>query len=281
MRYLKYNEASLKSLLGNDSIEKFDKIVSEFKSYLTKNGYKIGEIELSNFGLEGHKTLENSSFNASKSDNIIDFLFYIPEKNFKFSKSKYINIICNGFLKSEYGNGNNLSARSAYDLGEMGKNRSESFTINSIDLDSLIEILECCEEELKQRNFLKSKRLDFYDEFPVEDIKDYLIDLFDNIGKYEISKLDDSGLLSGLFGDRITPGYYVDFEHVNEIESVEIGSFHYSNCLDFSGIITDIGETAKRLYSIGLSMKMDIHSLANNGGVSLIITKKINTENEH
>ena len=272
MRYLKYNEASLKSLLGNDSIEKFDKIVSEFKSYLTKNGYKIGEIELSNFGLEDHKTF----FSASKSDNIIDFLFYIPENKFRFIKDKNINIICNGFLKSEYGNGNNLSARSAYDLGEMGKNRSESFTINSIDLDSLIEILECCEEELKQRNFLKSKRLDFYDEFPVEDIKDYLIDLFDNIGKYEISKLDDSG-----FGDRITPGYYVDFEHVNEIESVEIGSFHYSNCLDFSGIITDIGETAKRLYSIGLSMKMDIHSLANNGGVSLIITKKINTENEH
>lgn len=276
MIYLKYNEASIKSLLGNNSIEKFDKIVSEFKSYLTKNGYKISEIGLSNFGLEGHRTLKNSSFSASKSDSIIDFLFFIPEKNFKFSKSKNINVISNGFLKSEYGNLSSFSARNAYDLGEMGKNRLESFTINSIDLESLIEILECCEEELKERSVLKLKKLDFYDEFPVEDIKDYLIDLFDSIGKYEISKLDDSG-----FGDRITPGYYVDFEYVTEIESVEVGSFHYSNCLDFSDIITDISQTSKRLDSIGLSMKMDIHSLANNGGVSLIITKKINTKNEH
>lgn len=275
MRYLKYNEASLKSLLGNDSIEKFDKIVSEFKSYLTKNGYKIGEIELSNFGLEGHKTLENSSFNASKSDNIIDFLFYIPEKNFKFSKSKYINIICNGFLKSEYAN---LSARNAYDLGELGKNRLKSFTINSIDLESIIEILESCEEELKERSDIKSKKLDFYDEFPVEDIKDYLIDLFDNLGKYEISKIDDSSMAYGFEYD---PGYSIDFEEPIDIDTEQVGSFYYSNCLDFSDIIADIGQTSKRLDSVGLTIKMDLHSLVNNGGLSLIITKKINTENEH
>jgi hypothetical protein len=133
---------------------------------------------------------------------------------------------------------------------------------------SIYGLLDMCEKQILLKNKRERTSKSFYDEFPIEDIKDRLTDLEDEFGiNCEVSRLS---------GGQI--GYSVDLDLNLKFKKVENQGSHYIKVDDkmdiYSKVISELNNLNKVYRSMGLIMFFDPFYLINVGNINFNLYKK-------
>lgn len=246
MRYIKTNEG----LLTFKSEAKFDKILNELKSFLSEEGYIITEGDKNNFffGRSAKDIIKTKTIIMSKNGyNFTLGIILVKEKTFE---TPFIHYVLRGINKEGYTSlAQKLQMKISIDISSLKEIISENISNIIKRIDSSVEA--------------KSKELNFYKEFPPEDIKDYLLELFDIFGEYKISK--ESNLYVINFTDTFPKLDYLSNSRFSD-------SKLYNSSDIFAQLMSEFNLLSKRLNSIGLDVYLDIQA-ATDGKILLIISE--------
>jgi hypothetical protein len=145
----------------------------------------------------------------------------------------------------------------------------------SEDSLSIYGLLDTCEKQILLKNKRERTSKSFYDEFPIEDIKDRLTDLEDEFGiNCEVSRL--SGGHIGYSVDLDLNLKFKKFENFAR-NRTEQGS-HYIKVDEkmdiYSKVISELNSLSKVYRSMGLIMFFDPFYLINVGNINFNLYKK-------
>lgn len=246
MRYIKTNEG----LLTFKSEAKFDKILNELKSFLSEEGYTITESDNNDFffGRSNKDIIKKKTIIMSKNGyNFYLGIILVKEMTFE---TPFIHYVLKGINKEGYtGLAQKLQMKISIDISILKEKISEQISDIIKHIDGSV--------------LTKNKELNFYKEFPIEDIKDYLLELFDIFGEYKISK--ESNLYVVNFTDT--------FPKLNYISISRFSSSKLYNSTDiFTQLISEFNLLSKRLNSVGLDTYLDIQA-ATEGKILLLISE--------
>jgi hypothetical protein len=140
---------------------------------------------------------------------------------------------------------------------------------------SIYGLLDTCEKQILLKNKRERTSKSFYDEFPIEDIKDRLTDLEDEFGiNCEVSRL--SGGQIGYSVDLDLNLKFKKFENFAR-NRTEQGS-HYIKVDEkmdiYSKVISELNSLSKVYRSMGLIMFFDPFYLINVGNINFNLYKK-------
>jgi hypothetical protein len=249
MRYLKTNE----SLFTAKSEKIFDKLIQNFENKLTEDGFEferkkndlwLGRIPKNILKRIDYLIVEKDVVKDVDSSSMEYELTIALIKESTFDKP-FVQARCKGSLSL----GDLISSEN---VGLMDMIKSRSFSENPITIFGLIEP---CKKQAISRYKSGNKKSDFYKSYPIDDIKDRLYDLSDELGiSFEISKIEGG------------TGYDVEFETSIRFENREHQGGHYvtGNMDDYSKLIIELNNLYKSFDSMGLTLYFDPYSIFNN-----------------
>jgi hypothetical protein len=252
MKYLKTNE----SLFTRKAQKVFSKLIEDLEKRLTQGKYKFkNEPNKVSLGRSDKDIIEMSQYTIIKDD--IEYLLkvaLIKEGNFG-----------NPFVHARvYGHpAHEVRFNDDYSIPEL---RHMQLSEDSL---SIYELLEEVRDEILDRNKMKNAEKSFYEEFPIDDIKDRLLDLSDEFGMpCEVSKMEGGDI-----------GYDVDMDLNIKFKKIERHGGHYikvdSKMDIYSKVIIEINNLSKVFNSMGLTMLLDPYYLINSGSISFKLFKTI------
>ena len=258
MKYLKTNEG----LFTGKSQKVFSKLIEDLEVRLTGGGYEFKKEPNEVFlGRSAKDIIKTAEYTINKDD--IEYLLKVGlikegsfDTPFVHAKVGADQVVVNEFFG---GRGDYVTL----EISHM------ELTENSL---SIYGLLDQCKQKIQDKNSRKNTEKSFYEEFPVEDIKDRLLDLSDEFGMAcEVSKIQP--------GSYPAVGYDVDMEL--DIKFIKLESFggHYikadENMDIYAKVIVEVNNLSKVFNSMGLTMFFEPYYLINTGGVSFRLYKTI------
>lgn len=131
---------------------------------------------------------------------------------------------------------------------------------------SIFGLMDPCKKQALSIYNRGNKSRDFYQTFPIDDIRDRLYDLSDELGvEFKVEKIE-----TGI------DGYDVEFDLSIKFEKREHQGFHYVEAdMDlYSKLITELNNLYKVFDSMGLTLYFDPFSIIHNGSVYIEILEK-------
>jgi hypothetical protein len=269
MKYLKKNEG----IFTGKAEKTFDKLIQDLEKRLTEGGYKFHKEPNKAMGSQ-LKVLSYVITDKHPEISEIEYqmkVFLIKkgtfDKPFVHAKVEGNQVHEGGLIKSV----DSSMSKVTIELSEM------ELSENSL---SIYGLLDMCEKKILLKNKREKNSKSFYDEFPIEDIKDRLTDLEDEFGiNCEVSRLDDGYI-----------GYSVDLDLNLKFKKVEVfemrllpsaffdqGS-HYIKVDDkmdtYSKVISELNNLSKVYRSMGLIMFFDPFYLINVGNINFNLIKR-------
>jgi hypothetical protein len=267
MKYLKTNE----SIFTRKAEKTFDKLIQDLESRLTQGGYT--------FHKEPNKAMGSqlkvlSYVIADKHPEVSEIEYQMKvflikkgtfDKPFVHAKVEGNKVHEGGLIKS----GDSSMSKVTMELSEM------ELSENSL---SIYGLLDMCEKQILLKNKREKNSKSFYDEFPIEDIKDRLTDLEDEFGiNCEVSRL--SRLSGGHIGYSVDLDLNLKFKKFENFarNRTEQGS-HYIKVDDkmdiYSKVISELNNLSKVYRSMGLIMFFDPFYLINVGNINFNLIKR-------
>ena len=251
MRYLKTNE----SLFTAKSEKIFDKLIQNFENKLTEDGFeferKKNDLWL---GRTPKSVLKRIDYLIVEKDVVKDVdsssmeykvtIALIKESTFD---KPFVHVKCNASLAL-----GDLISSENFGAMEMTQAKLSEENLSPINIFGL---MGPCKKQAISRYKSGNKRSDFYKSYPIDDIKDRLYDLSDELGiSFEISKIEGG------------TGYDVEFETSISFEKREHRGGHYvtGNMDDYSKLIIELNNLYKAFDSMGLTLYFDPYSIFNN-----------------
>ena len=258
MKYLKTNE----SIFTRKAEKTFDKLIQDLESRLTQGGYKFQK--RSNKVYMGRSTkdvLKEVSYVVTDEHPVVSEIEYLLkvilvkegafDKPFVHAKVEGNQVHEGGIIKS-------------------GNSSVSELTYMQLSEDSLsiYGLLDMCERQILSKNKKEKTENSFYQDFPIEEIKDRLTDLEDEFGiNCEVSRL---------VGGHI--GYSVDLDLNLKFKKVEKQGSHYIKVDEkmdiYSKVISELNSLNKVYRSMGLIMFFDPFYLINVGNINFNLIKK-------
>jgi hypothetical protein len=246
MKYLKTNEG----IFTGKAEKTFDKLIQDLEKRLAEGGYKF------------HKEPNKAMGSQLK---VLSYVIKHPIVS-EIEYQMKVLLVKEGtfdkpFVRAEV-KGNQVHEDGYSSMSEL--NYME-LSENSL---SIYELLDMCERQILSKNKRERTSKSFYDEFPIEDIKDRLTDLEDEFGiNCEVSRL---------VGGHI--GYSVDLDLNLKFKKVEKQGSHYIKVDDkmdtYSKVISEVNNLSKVYRSMGLIMFFDPFYLINTGNIYFNLIKK-------
>jgi hypothetical protein len=249
MKYIKTNEG-----LFNGKAEKaFAEIIKDLEKRLVDGGYEFKKEPNKIFtGISIKSILKTEDYTIiEKFDNIT--IKYLMKVN--LTKEKILDKPC---IKARV-EGNQL-----FDGGIIKSNDSSIMEISVLSLEeiepagtSLFSVLDSCKHEILIRNKTEKDANSFYENFPIEEIKDRLVELGDEFeSKFRVSKMDS------LTDERIGYNLYMDLDFKFKSIYEDATYIRVDKQMDtFTKIISEINNISKTFNSMGLTLFFAIHRL--------------------
>jgi hypothetical protein len=265
MKYLKTNE----SIFTRKAEKTFDKLIQDLESRLTQGGYKFQKRSNKVFmGRSTKDVLKEVSYVVTDEHPVVSEIEYLLkvilvkegtfDKPFVHAKVEGNQVHEGGIIKS-------------------GNSSVSELTYMQLSEDSLsiYGLLDMCEKQILLKNKRERTSKSFYDEFPIEDIKDRLTDLEDEFGiNCEVSRL-----AGGQIGYSVDLDLNLKFKKFENFarNRTEQGS-HYIKVDDkmdiYSKVISELNNLNKVYRSMGLIMFFDPFYLINVGNINFNLYKK-------
>jgi len=258
MKYLKTNE----SIFTGKAEKTFDKLIQDLESRLTEGGYTV------------HKEPNKVFMGRSAKDILKDVSYVITDKHPIVSEIEYqikVLLVKEGTFDKPFVHakveGNQVHEGGLIKSGDSSVSQLTYMELSENSL-SIYGLLDTCEKQILLKNKRERTSKYFYDEFPIEDIKDRLTDLEDEFGiNCEVSRLA---------GGQI--GYSVDLDLNLEFKKVENQGSHYIKVDEkmdiYSKVISELNTLNKVYRSMGLIMFFDPFYLINVGNINFNLYKK-------
>jgi hypothetical protein len=258
MKYLKTNE----SIFNRKAEKTFDKLIQDLESRLTEGGYTF------------HKEPNKVFMGRSAKDILKDVSYVITDKHPIVSEIEYkmkVILVKEGTFDKPFVHakveGNQVHEGGLIKSGDSSMSELTYMELSENSL-SIYGLLDMCEKQILLKNKRERTSKSFYDEFPIEDIKDRLTDLEDEFGiNCEVSRLS---------GGQI--GYSVDLDLNLKFKKVENQGSHYIKVDDkmdiYSKVISELNNLNKVYRSMGLIMFFDPFYLINVGNINFNLYKK-------
>lgn len=250
MKYLKTNEG----LFTGKAQKVFSKLIEDLEIRLTGGGYEFKKEPNKVFlGRSAKDIIKTAEYTINKDD--IEYLLkvcLIKEGTFD---DPFVHARLYGSLVHEF------KSSDDYSMPEL---RYMKLSENSLTIYGL---LDQCKFEILNRNKRKNTAKSFYEDFPIEEIKDRLLDLSDEFGMAcDVSKMEGGDI-----------GYDVDMDLNIKFKKIERHGGHYikvDNKMDiYSKVIIEINNLSKVFSSMGLTMFLDPYYLINSGSISFKLFK--------
>jgi hypothetical protein len=262
MKYLKTNEG-----LFTGKVERlFSGIIEKLEKRFVDRGWNFKKEPNKLFMGVSNKDIINSvdyTITKDSDDIVIKYLMKIILVKEKTFSKPYLDVRVTGY--------------EMVDGGDKQSDNSDTVTFNESDLSnedkvasSIYGLLDRCKQRISQGNSVKKTIDSFYDDFPIEDIKDRLLDLQDEFGvSYEIYKV----------GAGLNPYYEVDMDLGIKFKTMESFGSHYIEVDEkmdmYAKVIMELNNLSKVFKSMGLTMWFEPYYLINIGGVSFRLYKTI------
>jgi hypothetical protein len=260
MKYLKTNEG----LFTGKAEKVFSKLIEDLEKRLTEGGYEFKKEPNKVFiGRMVKDIIKTVDYTINK-DDIEYLLKVLLVKEGSFDKP-FVHAVVDAdqVVVNEFFGGRDDSANVRFEIIHM------ELTENSL---SIYELLKKCKQQIQDKNSKKKTERSFYEDFPIEDIKDRLLDLTDEFGMAcEVSKIQPGAYPAG--------GYEVDMEL--DIKFIKLESFgnHYRKADEkmdiYARVIVEVNNLSKVFNSMGLTMWFEPYHLINTGSVSFRLYKTI------
>lgn len=259
MKYLKTNE----SLFTGKSEKIFEKLIQNFENKLREEGLEFEKRKNDLWlGRTAKSILKRVDYlvtekNAVKGvDSHFEYKYAIALiKESTFDKP-FIHVKCDCSLS--LGDLISDNHRGLMDItqGQLSENPI-----------SIFGLMDPCKKQALSRYNRGNKSRDFYQTFPIDDIRDRLYDLSDELGvEFKVEKIE-----TGI------DGYDVEFDLSIKFEKREEHQrFHYVKAdMDlYSKLITELNNLYKVFDSMGLTLYFDPFSIIHNGSVYIEILEK-------
>jgi len=256
MRYLKTNEA----LFTNKSEKLFDKLLQNFENKLTEKGL-VFEKKKNDlwFGRTPKSILKRVDYLVIEKNAVKD-----RKSNFEYKYA--IGLIKESTFDNPFIQANCECSLSLDDLISVEyKCRTEIIQDRLSESPiSIFGLMDPCKKQVLNKYNNGNKKKDFYQSFPIEDIKDRLNDISDEFGvDFSIEQIKKNGI----------NGYDVEFDLPLRFEK---RSDHYVKAdMDlYSKLIIELNSLYKFFDSMELSLYFDPFSIINTGSVYLQILEK-------
>jgi hypothetical protein len=253
MKYLKTNEG----IFTGKAEKTFDKLIQDLEKRLTEGGYKFHKEPNKAMGSQ----LKVLSYVITDKHPIVSEIEY-QMKVFLIKKGTFDKPFVHAKVE-----GNKVHEGGLIKSGDSSMSELTYMELSENSL-SIYGLLDTCERQILLKNKRERTSKSFYDEFPIEDIKDRLTDLEDEFGiNCEVSRLS---------GGQI--GYSVDLDLNLKFKKVENQGSHYIKVDDkmdiYSKVISELNNLNKVYRSMGLIMFFDPFYLINVGNINFNLYKK-------
>jgi hypothetical protein len=258
MKYLKTNEA----LFTGKSEKIFEKLIQNFENKLREEGLEFEKKKNDLWlGRTPKSVLKRVDYlitekNAVKGvDSHFEYKYAIALIKESTFDTPFIHVKCDCSLSL----GDLISAEHR-GLMEMTQAQLSENPI------SIFGLMDPCKRQALSRYNRGTKSRDFYQTFPIDDIRDRLYDLSDELGvEFEVEPIK-----TGI------DGYDVEFDLSIKFEKREYQGFHYVKAdMDlYSKLITELNNLYKVFDSMGLSLYFDPFSIIHTGSVYIEILEK-------
>jgi hypothetical protein len=253
MKYLKTNEG----LFAGKSQKVFSKLIEDLEVRLTGGGYEFKKEPNKVFlGRSPKDIIKTAEYTINKDD--IEYLLKVA----LVKERSFDNPFVHARVEGKQGDFNGVAEVSYMDL-----------TISSL---SIYTLLNQCKEQILSKSKRKNTENSFYEDFPIEDIKDRLLDLSDEFGIESIV----SKMKGGDIGYDVNMDLSVKFRKI-EHSFLAVPTFgqggHYIKVDDKMDIYTksiiEINNLSKTFNSMGLTMFLETNYLLNSGSISFKLFK--------
>jgi hypothetical protein len=244
MKYLKTNEG----LFTGKAEKVFSELIQDLEEWLTGGGYEFKKEPNKVFiGRMVRHIIKTVDYTINKDD--IEYLLKVA----LVKERSFDNPFVHARVEGKQGDFNGVAEVSYMDL-----------TISSL---SIYTLLNQCKEQILSKSKRKNTENSFYEDFPIEDIKDRLLDLSDEFGIESI--------VSKMKGGDI--GYDVNMDLSVKFRKIERQGGHYIKVDDKMDIYTksiiEINNLSKTFNSMGLTMFLETNYLLNSGSISFKLFK--------
>jgi hypothetical protein len=258
MKYLKTNEG----IFTGKAEKTFDKLIQDLESRLTEGGYTF------------HKEPNKVFMGRSIKDILKEVSYVITDKHPIVSEIEYlikVILVKEGTFDKPFVHakveGNKVHEGGLIKSGDSSMSELTYMELSENSL-SIYGLLDTCEKQILLKNKRERTSKSFYDEFPIEDIKDRLTDLEDEFGiNCEVSRLSGGHI-----------GYSVDLDLNLKFKKIEKQGSHYIKVDEkmdiYSKVISELNSLNKVYRSMGLIMFFDPFYLINVGNINFNLIKK-------
>ena len=258
MKYLKTNE----SIFTGKAEKTFDKLIQDLESRLTEGGYTF------------HKEPNKVFMGRSIKDVLKEVSYVVTDEHPVVSEIEYLMkviLVKEGTFDKPFVHAK-VEGNQVHEGGiiKSGNSSVSELTYMQLSEDSLsiYGLLDMCERQILSKNKKEKTENSFYQDFPIEEIKDRLTDLEDEFGiNCEVSRL---------VGGHI--GYSVDLDLNLKFKKVEKQGSHYIKVDEkmdvYSKVISELNSLNKVYRSMGLIMFFDPFYLINVGNINFNLIKK-------
>ena len=258
MKYLKTNE----SIFTGKAEKTFDKLIQDLESRLTEGGYTF------------HKEPNKVFMGRSIKDVLKEVSYVVTDEHPVVSEIEYllkVILVKEGTFDKPFVHAK-VEGNQVHEGGiiKSGNSSVSELTYMQLSEDSLsiYGLLDMCERQILSKNKKEKTENSFYQDFPIEEIKDRLTDLEDEFGiNCEVSRL---------VGGHI--GYSVDLDLNLKFKKVEKQGSHYIKVDEkmdvYSKVISELNSLNKVYRSMGLIMFFDPFYLINVGNINFNLIKK-------
>jgi hypothetical protein len=258
MKYLKTNEG----LFTGKSEKVFSKLIEDLEKRLTEGGYEFKKEPNKLFTGRAVKDIIKIIQYTINKDDIEYLLKVLLVKEGSFDKPFVHAVVgADQVVVNEF-----FGGRDDYFMFEISHMELKENSLR------IYELLDQCKQQIQDKNSRKKTESSFYEDYPIEDIKDRLLDLTDEFGMAcEVSKIQPGAYPAG--------GYEVDMEL--DIEFIKLESFgsHYIKADEkmdiYARVIVEVNNLSKVFNSMGLTMWFEPYHLINMGNVSFRLYKTI------
>ena len=257
MKYIKTNEG-----LFNGKAEKaFSEIIKDLEKKLVDGGYEF-------------KKEPNKIFTGISIKSILKTEDYTIIEKFDNITIKYlmkVNLIKENILDKPYikgiVEGNQLLDGGIIKSDDSSITGTSFLSLEKIEpaANELFSILNSCKHEILIRNKTEKDANSFYENFPIEEIKDRLVELGDEFeSKFKVSKMES------VSDDSIGYNLYIDLDFKFNKRYEGSDYIKVDKQMDtYSKIISEINNISKTFNSMGLTMFFAINLLNERGSISM------------
>jgi len=253
MKYLKTNEG----LFTGKSEKVFSKLIEDLEKRLTEGVYEFKKEPNKLFTGRAVKDVIKTIEYTINKDNIEYLLKVLLVKEGSFDKPFVHAVVgADQLVVNEFFGGHDVNVR--FEIIQM------ELTENSL---RIYELLDKCKLEILKINKRKNTENSFYEDFPIEDIEDRLLDLSDEFGMACVTSKMKGGDI----------GYDVNMDLNLKFKKIERQGGHYIKVDDkmdiYTKFIIEINNLSKTFKSMGLTMFLDTNYLLGSGSISFKLFK--------